>query len=209
MYLRKIVTVVIMAMTVSMLTPKIASAQELNESHITFIERFKGVAIAEGAKYDIPWETAMAIGLYESTSGTSYSAIHRHNFHGLSAGRAGNQNFASDEAGWEAFYTNLFEQECYVKKDVFRYRDDPEKFLEAITKAGYNPYPKQYLAKVGPFVKAVEEYRTEHGLPSSREYNVLLGSAVAKVECQQTEEKAQDVADVQQEVVGTQIATGE
>ena len=177
MHFRKLITVVMLVtFFLGISTPKITYAQELNENHLVFIEKYVAIAIEDGAKYDIPWETAMAIGLYESSSGTSYSAIKRHNFHGLSGGKSGNQNFATDEEGWDAFYENLLEQECYAANGVFQYRDDPNKFLEAITKAGYNPTPKQYLAKVGPFVKAVEEYRIENGLPSSREYSVMIAN---------------------------------
>lgn len=177
MHFRKTVTVVVLVtFLICIFTPNVTYAQELNENHLVFIEKYVGIAIADGAKYDIPWETAMAIGLYESACGTSYSATIRHNFHGLSGGKSGNQNFANDEEGWNAFYENLLEQECYAANGVFQYRDDPNKFLEAITKAGYNPTPKQYLAKVGPFVKAVEEYRIENGLPSSREYSVMIAN---------------------------------
>ena len=181
MYLRKVAVVIVLAVLLGGgLMPKTSYAQGLSEERIAFIEKYSNIAIRNGAKYDIPWETAMAIAIFESGQGTSYSAIKRHNFHGLSGGKFGNQNFATDEEGWEAFYQNLFEQKCYTSSNALLYRDNPQKFFEAIVVAGYNPDPDYYIAKVGPFVRAVEDYRDEHNLPSSRGYIALFTAVTAE-----------------------------
>lgn len=174
-FLKRNVVVVILVVIFSIVTPKTANAQELNASRIEFITKYANIAMRLGAKYDLPWETAMGIAIYESQGGTSYSAIKRHNFHGISAGRAGtNKNFASDEEGWDAFYVNLLEKSCYAK--ALQFRDDPNMFFEAIVKGGYNPNHKEYIAKVGPFIEAVIRYREEQNLPTSQEYRMLYNA---------------------------------
>lgn len=174
-FLKRNVVVAITVVVFSIIIPKTACAQDLNASRIEFVAKYADIAMRLGSKYDLPWETAMGIAIYESQGGTSYSAVKRHNFHGIIAGKEGvNKNFASDEEGWDAFYTNLLERPCYAK--ALQFRDDPNMFFEAIVKGGYNPNQKEYIAKVGPFVKAVIKYRDEQGLPTSQEYLMSYGA---------------------------------
>ncbi|MBR2588907.1 glucosaminidase domain-containing protein [Candidatus Saccharibacteria bacterium] len=176
MYFKKMFLLLMLSLLLTLDQYAVAQAKplELTDEQIDFMEEQIDSAIIFGALNDMPWETAMAIAIFESGSGTSYSALHRKNLHGIVKCSGGYQTFNTYSEGWEKFYDNILTTDCYEKQNVLQFRNDPYQFLNAIVRAGYNPDPDEYMAKISPILKAVERYRDKQNWPTSQTYLCII-----------------------------------
>ncbi len=145
----------------------------LSSLQVRFVETYHDIAIVHSINYGIPWETVIAQGILESTSGTSEFATQRNNFFGIGAFDSnpnGAYTYSTPAEGWEGYYKNIQETETYRAHGVFAGDavTDPYAYLKAIKSAGYASDP-DYVANVGAVIDAVKEYANSKGWPSSEE----------------------------------------
>lgn len=130
-----------------------------------FVDKYAAIAIQLGKEYGIPWETVMAQGILESTSGTSRFARERNNFFGIGAFDSNPDHayrYATPAEGWRGYFENIKKTATYRAHGAFNYPNDPYGYLAAIKAAGYATDPN-YIAKVTPLIKAIQNRAKEKG----------------------------------------------
>ena len=135
-----------------------------------FVDKNYPIALKLGKEYGIPWETVVAQGILESTSGTSPFAVERNNFFGIGAFDSNPDNafrYSSHSAGWRGYFENIRNTSVYRANGAFNYPNDPYGYLAAIKKAGYATAP-DYIPAVSAVIKAVENRAIEKNWELSR-----------------------------------------
>lgn len=145
----------------------------LTAEQAAFVDRYHDIAEKLSVEYGIPWETVMAQGILESGAGTSEFATQRNNFFGIGAFDSNPNNafsYATPEEGWRGYFANIVKTETYRQHGAFQGANitDPYAYLRSIKDAGYATDPA-YVAKVSPFIKAIEERSKQKGWASSAE----------------------------------------
>lgn len=158
----------------------------LSDTRAAFVDKYHDIAANLGAEYGIPWEAVMAQGILESASGTSNFAVNRNNFFGIGAvdsnpGAARSYSSAGD--GWKGYFEFIRNNPRYEKAGAFNYSGDPYGYIAAIKSAGYATDPN-YVAKLSPIIKAIQNRAAEKGWdassitsPSSSYYHDCTSSA--------------------------------
>lgn len=134
-----------------------------------FVDQYHNIAIQLGAEYGIPWEAVMAQGILESGAGTSRFARERNNFFGIGAFDSNPDHafsYASPAEGWKGYFENIRKTKTYSAHGAFNYANDPYGYMEAIMAAGYGTDPN-YIAKITPIIKAIQNRAKEQGWSSS------------------------------------------
>jgi hypothetical protein len=130
----------------------------LSPLQAAFVDKNYPIALKLGKEYGIPWETVVAQGIVESTSGTSPFAVERNNFFGIGAYDTNPDHahyYSSYSAGWRGYFENIRKTSVYRANGAFNYPNDPYGYLAAIKKSGYATDPK-YIPVVSAVIKAVE-----------------------------------------------------
>lgn len=176
-------------------TPSGPSTSGLTDQQAAFVDKYHDIAEKLSIEYGIPWETVMAQGILESGAGTSGYARERNNFFGSGANTENPDHaytYATPEEGWEGYYKNAVTTETYRQHGVFQGTaiTDPYAYLNVIRPAaqGGAGYAKDenYVAKITPFVKAIEERSKQKGWKSSadlaKEHPEMLTNADANAQ---------------------------
>ena len=136
-----------------------------------FVDTYHNIASTLGAQYGIPWEAVMAQGILESASGTSRFARERNNFFGIGAVDSNPDNahhFSSASEGWKGYFDFIKNNPRYASHGAFNHAGDPIGYIEAVKAAGYATDPN-YISKLVPIVKAIQNRASEKGWAASSE----------------------------------------
>ena len=142
-----------------------------------FIDKYYNIAVSLGQEYGIPWEAVMAQGIIESASGTSRFAVERNNFFGLGAVDSNPNNaysYSSPSAGWRGYFEFIKNNPRYAAAGAFNHANDPLGYIQAIKNAGYATDPN-YVAKVGQYIKAIQDRADEKGWVTSGSSDYATG----------------------------------
>lgn len=148
-----------------------------------FVDTYQNIASTLGAQYGIPWEAVMAQGILESASGTSRFATQRNNFFGIGAVDSNPDNahyFGSASEGWKGYFDFIKNNPRYTNHGAFNHAGDPIGYIEAVKSAGYATDPN-YVSKLVPIIKAIQNRSAEKGWASSSEVASSSASLSASV----------------------------
>ena len=148
-----------------------------------FVDTYQNIASTLGAQYGIPWEAVMAQGILESASGTSRFATERNNFFGIGAVDSNPDNahyFSSASEGWKGYYDFIKDNSRYAAHGAFNHAGDPIGYIEAVKSAGYATDPN-YVSKLVPIIKAIQNRSSEKGWASSSETASSSGSLTSSI----------------------------
>lgn len=135
--------------------PAITAVPTQKDDAITYIERYKQIAIAEMNTYGIPASITLAQGLLESANGNSTLAIQANNHFGIkcTSGWSGETILKDDDVKDECFRVYKTSEESFRDHSEFlkrkRYaflfeldRNDYEGWAKGLKKAGYATNPR-------------------------------------------------------------------
>ena len=143
----------------------------LSDLQAAFVDTYHDIAASLSIEYGIPWETVVAQGILESTSGTSAFARERNNFFGIGAYDSDPdkaRRFESVEAGWRGYYENIKNTPTYRNHGVFSGEaiTNPYVYAQVIKSAGYAT-DVNYVAKLAKLIGGIEKRAGEKGWQSS------------------------------------------
>lgn len=143
----------------------------LSDLQASFVDTYHDIAATLSVEYGIPWETVMAQGILESTSGTSNFAVTRNNFFGIGAFDSNTSDaysYDTPEEGWRGYYENIKNTATYRNHGVFTGEaiTNPYVYAQVIKDAGYAT-DVDYVAKLTKYISAVENRAAENGWQSS------------------------------------------
>lgn len=150
------------------------SSSSLSEQQVAFVRKYHAMAEKLSIQYGIPWETVIAQGILESTSGTTDFATKKNNFFGIGAYDSCPWecafSYATEEEGWEGYYKNIVKTETYRKHGVFQGDTitNPYSYAVAIKNAGYATDPN-YVKSLSSIISGIETLSKEEGWLSSAE----------------------------------------
>ena len=143
-------------------------AQSKNESYISYIQKYKDIAVSEMYRSGIPASITLSQGLLESGAGLSQLAVKSNNHFGIKChnGWQGSRVYHDDDAKGECFRKYDKPEESFLDhSDFLRYRDrykflfdyeitDYKSWAYGLKKAGYATDP-QYPVKL---ITIIEKY---------------------------------------------------
>lgn len=148
------------------------TSTELSALQESFVKKWHTTAETLSIQYGIPWETVVAQGVVESTSGTSPLAVDKNNFFGIGAydgcAYTCGKSYPTPMAGWRGYYENIKHTKTYRNHGVFRGNTvtDPYAYLAAIKAAGYAT-DQNYISTVSKIIGAIKNLSTANGWASS------------------------------------------
>lgn len=163
------------------------SSAGLSDLQAAFVDTYHEIAESLSIEYGIPWETVMAQGILESTAGTSPFATSRNNFFGIAAFDSNPDkaySFDTPEDGWRGYYENIKNTATYRNHGVFSGDTitNPYAYAQVIKDAGYAT-DSDYVAKLNPLIRAIENRAKERGWETSVQlavsHPVMLENAAA------------------------------
>lgn len=162
--MKKIVTCLLL------LIPVLSQAQKQNETYLSYIEKWKAVAIQQQADYGIPASITMAQALLESAAGRSELATQANNHFGIkcTSDWFGGVYYYDDDAADECFRQYYDAMESFKDHSLFLLRpryetcfeivvEDYEGWAHRLKKCGYATDPS-YAHKL---IKLIEDYRLD------------------------------------------------
>jgi hypothetical protein len=150
--------------------PALLFAQKQNETYLSYIETWKGVAIQQQADYGIPAAITMAQGLLESAAGQSELAVNARNHFGIkcTSDWFGGVYYYDDDAKDECFRQYYDAMESFKDHSLFLRRsryatcfeiaiEDYEGWAHRLKQCGYATDP-MYPQKL---IRLIETYRLD------------------------------------------------